>query len=590
MLSQYLATKQLVSESIARLRNLADRMGSPNAVSALFETERRLSEDSFYLAVLGHFKRGKSTLINALLGTPLLPTGIIPLTSIITKIRYGERREATVFFKDGTSRVVNTEGLEEYITEKGNPSNHKNVSEVEVTIPSTYVKDGVIFIDTPGVGSTYMTNTSVTYNFMSKVDAAIFVLAVDPPISQGEIEFLRDVREQVHKVFFAQNKIDYVSEDEWREAVNFAESVPRKVLDTDAVVVYPLSSKLALEARIEGSKEKLELSRLPEFETELRDFLTRGKGQVIIDSATKNALKIASDLATALELERRALQIPIEELESKMVWLKGETEVITRKMNEIEYLINGSVKEIMNRYDSELEVFKKKMEPLLITKLEEFLKEVDSSMGSRALADRVEEFTRHAIVENYKPFMAEQDTKITWAFENIVCRFEDEVDRLIDEVKQQTSRVFGIQIHSHASGRSLTRESRFYFHIDTVFGSDTMFLGELPFLLPKPLFQKALRKRARESIIMELDKNGGRIRYDFLYRLTESARRLKGDIASRMSTTLETINNAIKLGYQVRSQAVGSLEANLIRLNQFESELQAIRRTLTPLEIPSQAW
>jgi len=587
-LDYFQTTKQSILEAVIRLRSLAEKMGNDSAAKHLSQIDRKLSKEHLYLTVLGHFKRGKSTLINALLGMPLLPTGIVPLTSVITKVQYGEQKEATVFFKNGASKVVDTEELGEYITEKGNPSNQKNVAEVEVKVPSKYSRDGVIFIDTPGVGSTYLSNTSVTYNFMSKIDAAIFVLAVDPPISQGELEFLKDIKEQVHKVFFLQNKIDYVSENEWLEAVDFSKSIIRNHLDLNSVDVHPISAKSALEAKIEGNEEKLKQSRLPEFEHELGDFLMRGRIQLVVDSAVKNILKITSDMATALELRHKSLQMPIEELESKTTWLKSEVEKTTRRMRETEYLIDGGVKEIMDQFDSELTAFKKKMEPELLAKLADFLRGIDWKTGSREAAGGVEEFTRQLIMGCYRPFMAEQDTTITKAYDTIIRRFEDEVDMRIDEVKRQASKIFDIKVQSHASGRGLTRESRFYFHIDSVFGSDTMLLGELPFFLPKPLFKKTLQSKARENILMELDKNGGRIRSDFLYRLMESIRRLKGDVTSRMSTTLEAINNAIDSAYQIKKQVTESQEAELRRIKELETELQSIRSTLIPIEASSQ--
>ncbi|MGQ9688073.1 MAG: dynamin family protein [Desulfobaccales bacterium] len=110
----------------------------------------KLRQNRFHLLVLGAFKRGKSTLINALLGEALLPVAIIPLTSVVTILGYGERLSIQVLFRDGQRRLISKEELVDYITEKGNPQNHKGVQEVEITYPSEYLQDGVRLIDTPG--------------------------------------------------------------------------------------------------------------------------------------------------------------------------------------------------------------------------------------------------------------------------------------------------------------------------------------------------------------------------------------------------------------------------------------------------------
>ena len=155
----------------------------------------KLRENRFNLVILGAFKRGKSTLINALMGEAVLPTSIIPLTSVVTILGYGERLEIRVHFQNGQRTVITQEELAAYITEKGNPRNHKGVREVEIAYPSDYLRDGVRIIDTPGVGSVYSHNTEVAYNYLPQVDAAVFVVTVDPPLSAAEEDFLKDIRE-----------------------------------------------------------------------------------------------------------------------------------------------------------------------------------------------------------------------------------------------------------------------------------------------------------------------------------------------------------------------------------------------------------
>lgn len=145
---------------------------------------------------------------------------MIPLTSVVTIIGYGDQLRIEVLFQNGQRRQISSHELSGYITERENPQNKKGVLEVDIAYPSEYLKDGVRIIDTPGVGSVYSHNTEVAYNYLPQVDAAIFVITVDPPLSAAEEDFLKDIREYVHKLFFVLNKIDYVEEAE-KDVISF---------------------------------------------------------------------------------------------------------------------------------------------------------------------------------------------------------------------------------------------------------------------------------------------------------------------------------------------------------------------------------
>jgi predicted GTPase len=208
MLESYAATRGRILENLDDLHQLTSFRNNGSTVNVIQGLKEKLLQGKFNLAVLGQFKRGKTTLINALLGSRLLPTAVVPLTSIITLIKYGTDLHIEVFFNNGDKKEIMLEELSDYVTERGNPENQKEVQYVEVHYDSPYLRGGVQIIDTPGIGSTYQHNTAVTYGYLSKVDAAIFLVGVDPPISQVEYDFLSDIKKYVNKIFFLQNKID----------------------------------------------------------------------------------------------------------------------------------------------------------------------------------------------------------------------------------------------------------------------------------------------------------------------------------------------------------------------------------------------
>jgi GTPase SAR1 family protein len=183
MLNNYSQLKSNIVECIHSMSTLE------GLSCACEELKEKLEENVFNLVVLGQFKRGKTSFINALLGEELLPTAVVPLTSIVTIIRYGDPLRVNVHFNDGRVEQIVPEKLVDYVTEKGNAKNEKDVKEVVIEYPSPWLKDGVHLIDTPGVGSVYQHNTDVAYRYLPNSDAALFLLSVDQPFSSASSAF-----------------------------------------------------------------------------------------------------------------------------------------------------------------------------------------------------------------------------------------------------------------------------------------------------------------------------------------------------------------------------------------------------------------
>jgi len=169
-------------------------------VNQIRELKSRLSRGKLHLAVLGQFNRGKSTFLNALLGLKILPTSVLPITSVPTIISYGDTISCRVRFLDQKPDLLIRQSLEsiqdilkKYVAEENNPNNQLCVKEVEVSCNSQLLENGTILIDTPGFGSTHLHNTRVALTTLTECDAAIFLMSADPPLTQTELEFLKQV-------------------------------------------------------------------------------------------------------------------------------------------------------------------------------------------------------------------------------------------------------------------------------------------------------------------------------------------------------------------------------------------------------------
>ncbi len=173
------------------------------------------------LAVLGQFKAGKSSFLNHLTGREILPVGVLPVTNVITILQYGKTRQATVYFLDRKIRKIRIEELPEYINEQINTRNHKQVDRVVVELPELEPFRGIRFIDTPGIGSLFKHNTETTYQFTP--DTGLAIVAINPgnPLSENDIELIRELRTYTPRICILLTRVDLYPEKELAEIENF---------------------------------------------------------------------------------------------------------------------------------------------------------------------------------------------------------------------------------------------------------------------------------------------------------------------------------------------------------------------------------
>ena len=218
------------SSCLLRLVELAQELGDEPVAEEARELAARVSEGRFYVACVGQFKRGKSTLLNALVSQEVVPTGFIPVTAVPTVIRFGDKLHARVRMRDASWRDVTMPDLKEYVTEELNPENKKGVDGAEVFVPSDLLSSGMCFVDTPGLGSVFTGNTATTQAFIPHIDAALVVVGADPPIAGEELALVEAVGKQVQDLILVINKSDRTSDPERAAAAKFTREILEKRL------------------------------------------------------------------------------------------------------------------------------------------------------------------------------------------------------------------------------------------------------------------------------------------------------------------------------------------------------------------------
>lgn len=232
-----------------------------------------LASGIFRVVVMGEIKKGKSSFINALLGEyELLPTDGDIATSTVYKVLYGAERRVTVFFvQDDDNRQapidISISEITRYGTEAGNPGNERKVAFIAIQTPNPLLRDGLVLVDTPGVGGLFKRHRYVTFEYAPSADAVLFIVdSVEAVISQDEISFLKELREHTSRIVFIQTKADMAGEEQvlaWK-ARNLAVISQTLGVPAESVPYFVVSSQLKAFAEQTQSLEILNDSGFPE--------------------------------------------------------------------------------------------------------------------------------------------------------------------------------------------------------------------------------------------------------------------------------------------------------------------------------------
>jgi small GTP-binding protein len=263
---------------ILRSAAAALRERRPDTQAPFTDLFARLAEDRFNLVVVGRFSRGKTSLMNAMLYTERLPTGIVPLTSVITTVSYGSAERAFIEHEGWSlPQEIGLDALPDYVTQQGNPGNRRHVAVARVELPADLLRRGFHFVDTPGLGSSIVENTRTTERFLPEADAFILVTSYDSPLSEEELRVLQGVAKSSSQIFLVVNKQDAASDDEHARVMSHMRDQARDVFGDLSPQIYSVSAREAIEATRRQDAGQWAASGIPELRDELTHFMLHEK-------------------------------------------------------------------------------------------------------------------------------------------------------------------------------------------------------------------------------------------------------------------------------------------------------------------------
>ena len=500
-------------------------------------TRRRVAEEDLYVVAIGEFKRGKSSLLNALIGRPALPVGVVPLTAVVTVLRRGPAR-AVAHFEDGSESAVDARDLGRYATEAGNPGNRQGLARVEVALPDLDLPPHVALIDTPGLGSVYETGTDHTLGFLSQLDVALMVLSVDQPLTEAEEKLAGRLRDQGTEVLFVMNKTDYLSRAETDEAVHF---VTKRLVQAGYVrpLVFGVSAKTALAGGSAGGIDTLR--------ARLSDLVEHRYDAIHAAQAKRRIAGLLDELETTYAMRAEIAAKGEAELDAALRELDESRSEVARLSEEQDAVFAHRIQTTEHRLSDRMRAFQSELERRLLEAVK-VLERPDEEPTERRADELMDAVITPALVETADREMPVLEATLQEGYERLLVG----MDELAVTLAERTSEILGVPIvrprpsERHASAPSVTvklRDDRVTLELIT---------GALQAPLPQRLRRKIVARRSRERAAELANLHAGRLRSELARGLREATRTALSDAHEEIDAISSSIDKAVERGIAQR--------------------------------------
>lgn len=336
----YIGYQEMIADITTALENTSEAMNQlelTRQAKQARDMATRIKSHVFSVGIMGEFKRGKSTVINALLGEEIAPADVVPASATLNRITYGMKPRATVLYKDGHHEEVPVNKIADYVTKitEDSAATAELVDQAVIEYPCQFCQNNVEIIDTPGLNDDDRMD-AISEAIIPRLDAVVLVLSADSPFSKSEAEFVRNklMTSDVTRLIVLVNRIDVIYGEENRARIlkSIRAKIVKEILErTEAIhgadsklyqdtkdklsdiKLYPLSAIQALIGRKENRPELVQQSGILEFEERLRKLLTQERGILEIARASGLITTLLGEGENALNLRMSALEMTTEE-------------------------------------------------------------------------------------------------------------------------------------------------------------------------------------------------------------------------------------------------------------------------------------
>lgn len=363
-----------------------------------------IKNEFFTIVVLGEFKRGKSTLVNALLGEEILPSDVIPTTATINALMWSEEKETIVLKSDGSTELGEStvEYLRNYTAEADFDINE--IKYLKVGYPADILKNKIALVDTPGVSDINEHRVQVTYEFIPRADLVIFILDATAPLKKTEKQFIDEhiIKLGIDRVIFVANKFDNIDEEEEEDVIEEIEQRLRSAFKKENgessfkdLSVIPFSAYNALEGLKFEDKDLIDQSGLNNLTKKIKGAIS--ESEVAFEKIRRYKFRLVS----LLDSLNRELNNKIVLSNSGVNELEMVLEKID-KMMEDEKLRKERVNSYIKREEEKILAMIKKSLDYFYSNLKEEINDLVDSYKGVDFKDYIEKHMVNLIKKNMK--------------------------------------------------------------------------------------------------------------------------------------------------------------------------------------------
>jgi small GTP-binding protein len=572
-------------------------LADPQDRAALNELHDRLRQRRLRVLVAGEAKRGKSTLINALLGRQVLPSGVTPLTALATAVRYGRDEGVTAVLRDGRSESYPVAALDDLVTERGNPGNRRGLASVTVTIDVPLLTRGVELVDTPGTGSVYAHNTAEAELALETMDAAVFVLTADPPVSATERDLMSRVARLSVSMFVVLNKADYLSADAWQdggsvdgspdghrrselaEALEFTASVAAEAAGRP-VRLYPLSARAALTAPGDTG--------FTAFAADFTDYLDSGRASDLRQSVAGHAKRLAHSLRDETDLTRRAGQMRTGAASGRVEAFRERLAAVAVRRQDAADLAAAESARLLAALNEAAEQATKVAAGRVRGNIDAHLAaEVQSAPADIERAGRAR--LGELAVAEAEAWRQDQTLRLEEGLTRLDERLAGELRAELDAVREAAEELLGLALAVPGPSERLVPDLRFFYVAGDQAGQTELLAGAIRRRLPGETGRRRAREHLRREAVDLVPQQIGRARADLQYRLAEATRRLIRDVEARYTEGTMRLESALRAAAAQRQATAAEAAERDAELARRQEELRRLLGLLAQASGPAQA-
>jgi Dynamin family len=559
------------AEALLRLKEVAEDLGAIRIADEARELAARVSEGRFFLACVGQFKRGKSTLINALIGEPVLPSGFIPVTAVPTVVRFGNERRARVRGENGHWQEIPIANLSLYVSEEHNPENTKAIAGAEVFVPAPLLREGMCLVDTPGLGSVFKGNTATTEDFLPRVDAALVVIGADPPLAGDELKLVETVGKHVGELILVLNKADRTTDDERTAAVNFTRLLLEKRLGRPFGPIHEVS---ALE-QMEGRGPERDWTSLI---LALRRISQDSSFRLVREACARGIERLSEYLLAVIAEEREALRLPIADSERRVAAIKATIASAERSMRELGFIFMAEQQRLSDMFVRRHKAFLNSAVPCARQELDRRLRNLSRGVGPyyrrRALHEA------QGIAQNLVlPWLQSEQTEAEREYRQATLRFVQSGNDFLKKLSEAGVGELGRMPHALDADTGFQVRSRFAFR-DLIEiaepASPLRWLADLG--LGAIRAHGVIDRSADEFLVQLLEINSTRVQSDILNRIEDSRKRLETEIRKLLHEVTLVAEQALVHARATQEAGATAVERAFARCDRQEEEIRGVAR------------